>query len=726
MASIFTRACLMAAASSAAMCSAAAAQQAPAGPQTLGEVVVTAQKRSENVQTVPISMTALSGDRLADKGVKSLEDLQFAAPSLSVENAGLTQSVNIRGIGLASGSPNAANGVASYVDGVFQPPIVSSGTYYDIADVEVLRGPQGTFVGSNSTGGAIFINTQSPQIGKTGGYAEAAGGSYNTVNAQGAINIPLGDTLAMRLAVNDQNHDSYYTDHGPLNNHPDRLAELDSRLGVTWKPDDHYQATFKLDQIARETGGYAYQPVPGTADAPGYSQPSIRDLDYDSKTANNERALQGSLQQQYVFNDGTTVKSITGYENKQIHNLYDSDGTAAAAHHATEDQFVREKVYTQEVDILSPTSGALSWIAGGYFQRNRIDVMIENGPFPTHILVQNKKTTLGAFGQVSYHLSDTLTATVGLRYSNYKVDASGDVLIGSGIPGFPPGGLDVANTGGFEEDHAITGKADLDWKFAPNNLLYAFVARGYKSGGIITPTTNFAKETVWNYEAGWKSTLAEGHVKTQIDAFYNAYDNFQYDTVNPLDGQSSLGNVPTATIEGVEAQIQGNLAGFRADAGASYVHSQLGTYTVIDQNLLPPGNLSPQCAPTQTVGCTDYSHATKTISGAPNLLSPEWSVNAGLEYPYALGGGMLLTPRLNYSYQTSQMASPAQDPLYEIKARGLVSAQVTLDKGDWKLQLKATNLTNEKYVTGFAVNGSAGNQFYGAPRVVTVSLRRDF
>jgi len=721
MSSRITRICLLAAVSSIAVSTVVAAQQAPAAAQdqaTVGEVVVTAQKRSENVQTVPISMTALSGNALADKAVKSLGDLQFAAPSLSVANAGLTQSVNIRGIGLASGSPNAANGVASYLDGVFQPPIVSSGSYYDIADVEVLRGPQGTFVGSNSTGGAIFINTQSPQLGKTGGYAQIGDGSFNSISAQGALNIPVGETLAMRLAVNDQNHDSYYTDHGPLNNHPDRLSELDSRLGVTWKPVEAYQATFKLEQIGRETGGYAYQPVPGTAYASGYSQPSIRDLDYNSRTANNERAVQGSLEQHYVFNDGMTIKSITGYENKQIHNLYDVDGTATTT--STQNQFVREKVYTQELDLLSPTSGRLSWVAGGYFQRNRIDVKITDTPAPLNILIQNKKTTLGAFGQVSYKLSDTLTATAGLRYSTYKVEATGGVHIGSFA------GPSVANTGGFEEDHAITGKADLDWKFAPNNLLYAFVARGYKSGGIETVTTQFAKETVWNYEAGWKSTLMDGHVKTQLDAFYNAYDNFQYDTVNVLTGQSAVSNVPTATIEGVEAQVQASLDGFRADAGLSYVHSELGTYTVIDQNLLPPGSLKPQCAVGQTTNCTNYLNATRVISGAPNLLSPEWSINTGVEYSFHLAGAMLLTPRLNYAYQSSQVGSPSQESFYQLKARGLLSALVTLDRGDWQLQLKATNLTDEKYVSGYSISGAAGNQFYGAPRVVTISLRRDF
>lgn len=704
-----------------------AAAQAAAAPavEQVQEVVVTAQKRAENVQTVPISMTALTGAGLANKAVSGLEDLQFAAPSLSVENAGLTQSVNIRGIGLSSGSPNAANGVASYQDGVFQPPIVSGGSYYDIADVEVLRGPQGTFVGSNSTGGAIFINSQSPKLERFEGYGMLGGGSNSSFLGQGAVNVPVGQTLALRLAVNDESHDSYYTDHGPYHNKPGRLDELGTRLGILWKPVDFYQATFKLENIQRETGGYAYQPVPGTQF--GSANPtggSIRDLYYNAPTSNNERAIQGVLEQKFQLPFDITLKSITGYQNKQIHNLYDMDATEAASN--TEDQFVREKVYTQELDLLSPTTGKFSWIAGGYYQRNRIDVIINEGAFPTFILDQNKKTTLGVFGQVSYQLTPTLVLTGGLRYSSYKVDSSGRVVIGAGIPTFPPAGLQVADLAGHEEDDAVTGKINIDWTFAPRNLIYAFAARGYKSGGINSPNTNFQKETVWNYEVGWKSTLLDGHVKTQVDAFYNDYNNFQFDTVNIGTGQGAVQNVPTATIAGLEAQAQAQFDALRVDAAIAYVHSRLGDYSVIDQNKLVGVTLLPQCAAGQTVGCTDYSNATVNISGAPNLLSPDVTFNAGVEYAFHLSSDFVLTPRLNYAYQSSQQASPSLDAFYKIGSRNLVSALVSLDHKDWRLQLRATNLLEEKYVTGFSVNGSSGNRFYGAPRQFLVVVQKNF
>src|ERR1044072_1730844 len=209
-----------------------AAQEKAATREDAGleEVVVTAQRRVESLQDVAIAATAIPGDQLRMKAVDRLADLQFAAPSLIITDSGLLQSVNIRGIGLASGSPQVTNGVATYIDGLFQPPIVTTNSFYDIANVEVLRGPQGTLAGANSTGGAIFITSNNPQLDAADAYAEAEFGSYSTQAAQGAVNVPMGDTFAMRLAGTSRKRDSYYDDVGPFNNHPGGLDEVSGRL----------------------------------------------------------------------------------------------------------------------------------------------------------------------------------------------------------------------------------------------------------------------------------------------------------------------------------------------------------------------------------------------------------------------------------------------------------------------------------------------------------------
>ena len=308
----------------------------------------------------------LAGDALQDQGVKRFDDLQNVAPSLSVSDSGLTQSVNIRGVGLASGSPSAANGVATYFDGVFQPPIVTTNSFYDIGSVEVFRGPQGTFVGSNSTGGAIFINSHNPELDYVAGYGQAEVGNYNHLGVEGALNLPIGQTVAIRLAGIFRNRDSYFT-NSPNQGKPGRLNEVGGRLGLYWEPSSSFNALIKGEFANKQTGGYAYHPIPGTAYAAGRTA-DIRTLNYNSPTKNHEKAEQFTAKLEYMTGGGVTVRGIGGYQKKRIWNLYDSDGTNLAKD--TQDQFVQEQVYTGELNIISPNDGRFSWIAGGYYQRN--------------------------------------------------------------------------------------------------------------------------------------------------------------------------------------------------------------------------------------------------------------------------------------------------------------------------------------------------------------------
>src|SRR5665213_162800 len=181
---------------------------APPRSDQLQEVVVTAERRSENLQTTPIAATVLNADELVQKGVVQMQDLQTASPSLSISPAGLSASVNIRGIGLDSGSPSVVPGVATYREGLWQPPIVTTDTFYDVGNVEILRGPQGTFVGSNSTGGAIFINSQNPNFDGLNGYVRAQGANYGDAALQGAVNLPFDSAWAARVAMDIEQRDS--------------------------------------------------------------------------------------------------------------------------------------------------------------------------------------------------------------------------------------------------------------------------------------------------------------------------------------------------------------------------------------------------------------------------------------------------------------------------------------------------------------------------------------
>jgi iron complex outermembrane receptor protein len=698
-----------------------AGQDAAAAPDgdSLAEIVVTAQRRTENLQKVPIAATALTSEELSARGIARLADIQAAAPSLSVTDAGITQAVNIRGIGLASNSPNVTAGVATYVDGLFQPAIVQANSFYDLASVEVLRGPQGTLVGSNSTGGAIFINSHNPDTKAIGGYGEISGGNRGNVAAEGALNLPVASDLAVRAAGFYRSHDSYYDDAGPFDSKAGRLDEKGGRLGIVWQPDS-FRALLKLQLNDRKTGGYAYRPIEGTQFAP-FRVGDIRTLSFDTPTALHEHAFIASLELRKEFAGGTVLRSLSGYQNKRIDALVDVDGSQAplpAGGDLQQDYHAAERQYSEEINLISPTGGTIDWIVGGYFQRNDIDVRINDlqAGFPTDIVPTNQRTTTGVFAQGGIRLTPDLQVQLGARWSHYKATGAGDVRIGAGVPGFPAAGLVVSDLAGAHADGRMTGKLALNWTVAPDHLLYAFAARGYKPGGFNSRTSEFAPETVWNYEIGWKGSILDRHVRMQVDGFRNDYSNFQFDVVEPSTGISGVRNISNGTITGVEAQLQGKFGGFGFDASGAYVHSHLSGLTFIDERQIPSGTLGPQCppgVPSMPPICFDYSGATITTDGGPNLYSPKWTYNVGAEYTLALGGDMTLTPRLNYAYVGKRYTYLAYSPISDrIAAYGLLTGQISLRRGNWHVDIYGTNLAGKNYVAG----QYGLNEFYGAPR----------
>jgi iron complex outermembrane receptor protein len=397
----------------AAPANAQAATPAPAATDTStpSDIVVTAQRRSENIQNVATAITALSGDKLAESGIAVQRDLQSAAPAITITKAGITESVNIRGIGLSSGSPNVANGVATYVDGLFQPPITQSAELYDIQNIEILRGPQGTLVGSNSTGGAVFINTKRPELGKLGGAINLEYGSYNNIKGDGAINIPVGNDFALRFATDQHSRDSYYTDTGVFHNQPDSLKEHNERISALYKSGG-LSIYWKGELTEKDTGGYAVQPIaftqfnnpgvpPGT---PGGATGIPYRLTYNSPTANFERTSNTALEIKYQTASGLVIRSLTGYQSKRYWATYDLDGTSLpgpiGGAPEYQDQQVREREYTQEINIISPTNGAFNYVLGGYYQHNLIDVLLHitgTAPFTIIPTIGTNKTNYAGF-----------------------------------------------------------------------------------------------------------------------------------------------------------------------------------------------------------------------------------------------------------------------------------------------------------------------------------------
>lgn len=693
------------------------------------EVVVTAQRREESLTDIPVSATAFSADMLKDRGVDQVIDLQAVSPSLSVTDTGITLSVNIRGIGIASNSPNITAGVATYLDGLFQPPIVQANSFYDLENVEVLRGPQGTFVGSNSTGGAIFINTRDPQTGEFSGHGEVNLGSYGNRGFEGAVNVPIAEDLAIRLAGIRRNRDSYFEDAGPFDNDAGKLDEYGFRFGLLWNP-GAFELLFKTQISERKTGGYAAQPIPGTI----YGDFRVGDaytLDFDEDTFYEDSADITSLELRYELANGVVLRSLTGYQDKVVENDTDLDASQAPLAvngGILEDYYAREQQYSQELNIISPTDGVFDWVVGGYYQDNDIEVNIVDiqGGFPTDILPANKRITTGVFAQGNYELTSDLELQVGARYSTYEAEGRGGVFVGRGIPGFPPGGLQVADLVGDYDDSRTTGKIALNWQLANDHLLYALLSRGYKPGGSNSQSSTFSAEDVTSYEIGWKFSALDEHLLAQLNVFYNDYSDFQFTVLEPSTGLGGVRNLTDMIIRGVEAQVQARFGGLSITGNAGYTDSDLKSMTLINQRRLPGTSLGPQCpagAPSNPPICFDYGPFLETMAGGDALYAPELTANLGVAYELFLDNGYALVPRLDYSWTDEQFSYLAYSPVSDtLESRSLLNASVSYSNETWMLELYGRNLTDEEYVSGQFDT----TEFYGAPREYGLRLGMNF
>ncbi|MFT3756701.1 MAG: TonB-dependent receptor [Pseudoxanthomonas sp.] len=741
-----------------AMCAQAAnaqAQEAANDAKTLDQVVVTAERRTVDVQKTPIAVTVIGGDQLASKAITRIEDLAQSTPAFTLNDNGATQNVNIRGIGIASNLPQVQTGVTIYQDGVLQPPTMLGNIFYDIASIEVLRGPQGTLSGNNSTGGAMYINTVSPSIGDSSGHIEVRAGSYGDIGWQGAIGIPAGQNLAFRVAANYRKRDSYFDSIGAVETDAGKLEEKSIRFGALFEVDG-FSATAKVERMVRDNGGFAEQPIAGSTYDPFRGSDDIRELDYNTPTLRKADTTTYTLELKKELEGGTVLRYLGGYGDRTFSYQEDSDSTspltsplgqflqgvvglpaAALPPDVTVYNIAATKQTSHEINVISPDDSKVRWVSGLYWmeqevkQGSRTLVDLHDGTFIQSVVGTDPvKKTWGVFGNLGFDLTDKLELQAGLRYSKSEnVQVNSGVATSLLIPGpglvIPLGGSDLS---GSSSDDAVTGKVALNWNVNDNNLLYVFAARGYKSGG-----TRFEPETVMNYELGWKSTALGGRLRSQVDVFYNDYDKYQYNLRDLTTGSYGISNLPgTTKIQGAEAQLQayfGEASQFRIDLGVAYVDSKLPTFTFVDEGLFNaavPGQgglpYLPQCTGANPV-CFDYTPFLSTAVNGKGLFAPELTWNVGAEYEFALGNDWLITPRVNYGYVGKQYTAPTYYEAETMAARGLLSALVTFrSPGSTTFEVYGTNLTDKTYVAG----RNADSFLYGAPREYGVRVRYDF
>lgn len=697
-----------------------ASQPSAETPKKLSTITVTANYRAVPLQTAPVSATVLSGGELNNLNVNVVDQLQFLAPSTTVNNFGQGNDFNVRGIGKGEHNTQTGTGVITYRDGVPSfPGYVNEEPYYDISSVQILRGPQGTFGGENAIGGAVLINTNDPAInGGNDGYIQGQLGNYGEVATQGAINLPMSSTFAARVAFYGDNRDSFYNIAGPWTGTNARKRYRAARVSLLWQPDSNLSVLFKTDYGYFDNGALVGSPV-------GVGYPPVEnpfDVTSNANLKSLDRMVRSVLRMDYKFGDGYEFRSITAYQRANTKWQTDLDGTDLL------NWVFRDSVYetmpSQEFDLLSPTDGRLSWIVGTFWQWNKytfptgefFEGLPPGNPATEYVLQgTNPERNRAVFGQIEYNFTDKLKLEVGARYTQSAT--TNHVFVEQfGLP------IQDEQTAKYDN---TSGKVSLGWTVNDRNYLYALVATGFRPGGLNVPvgfglTTPFGAEKLVNQEVGWKAQWLGGHVRTQLDAYHNHYEDFQVTVGYPA--LPTFGfelNVPNPTeMYGVEAQVQALLGDWSLFANVGWMHSSLGQLFATDSRLpsvLPCNSLTGPASAT----CID-------LEGRRQTYAPDLTYNFGLQRTFHVGNDTIV-PRVNFAHISSQWATLFENvPLGDqLGSRNVLGASIDWDHGSWVTTLYGTNLTNRHYVSANLI-GAPGFLYYGPPRQFGIRVTKYF
>ena len=687
-------------ASAACACAQIATAQNDNRGHELDEIVVTAERRSTNLQTTPIAATVLTGEDVANAGVTVVDQLQFISPSVVVNNFGQGIDFNIRGIGKAEHNSQTTTGVITYRDGVATfPGYFTAEPYYDLARVEILRGPQGTFVGENATGGAVFVTSNDPVInGGHTGYIQGDIGNFDYFGAQGAINLPAGDELAARVAFNVGKRDSFYDIEGPYTG-DDGVEMGSARIGMLWEPSESFSLNFKADYNYLDLSGYPADPVLATSD--------IFEITANGDMHALDRFGRAALKVDYQFANGTTLRSVTGYQQGQTEYRADLDGTSVG--NSLFGDILEEEMYSQEINLISSEANRFKWIVGAYLQNDESFFPPDGGFYiiiPTGVYLlsgTNVRENTALFGQLSFDMPQGFQLQIGARWSDHTTE--NDIDINQyGLP------LTQQQEESFSN---VSGKATLNWTVNEHHFLYGFVATGFRPGGLNVPVglgepAAFEEEEVTNYEIGWKAGWADGRLRTQFDVFYNDYENFQV-TVGypdlPVFG-FELNNPSSTTIYGFEGQLEAIFGAFSLDAGFGWLKSDLGRFFAVDPRAASFGGCDPLTGPA--------SAACINLEGHEQTYAPELTFNLGLQYVFGAGSENEFTPRINYGHVSEQWATLFANEARgdRVEARDIVNAQLAWKHGKVLTTLWGSNLTDQHYMAAL----NSGLRFAGPPR----------
>ncbi len=754
-------------------------------PSVIPEVVVTATKRTTSLQRTPIAVTALSAATLADNHVQTMLDVVSLVPGFQATaqgDHGVT-TMTLRGIGNDSAKTQYADPeVASFVDNVYSPRAEgATALMFDVEGIEVLRGPQGTLWGRNSTVGAVNIQTVKPELDSRAGYVEGGIGDYSRYGMRGAFNVPLSDTAALRFAIVHEEHDGYvdyqefpgvpiaqqraaYLAAGgdpaafrPIN--PNNYAVGDrkysaqnqsaARLSLLWhiRPDVKWNVAYeRFSDRGTPSANLMQQPRPGQ-DHWSMLSDSAPWIDRDSHNIRSRLS--------WDINPDMALHYIAGASKYKGTMRFDQDGGAVLPtsiisggvfqEHTTVDSDYRSQ--SHEVELQSLGERTVDWQVGLYYatERNsiRFDIPIMNGTEDGTVVwqgsfIQPEETVESSaiFGQATWNVNDRLHLTGGLRYThdrreniggraytwNYDPSVPQLPLSPSTDPRIPGQGFkeDVPGNDGVFSGSKLTGLLRVNYDIDKRNMVYASVSTGYKSGGVQDRGLTYEPETLTNYEVGSKSTFLNGALRINNALFYMDFKDFQFSSpVNFSDGSRGLAisNAEGAEVYGLESEIAARIT----------PQDRLSvTFALLRSKLgrLIAGSndyaLPPCTVDPRIATCVD-------VTGNTMPHAPSFSTTVQYQHTFNLASGATLVPRITAHYETDTELSVFNlGP--EDRQEAYASADIGLryqNKG-WWVDAFVRNVSDEKIKT------SAFNGFgpwlaqYKPPRTIGINTGVDF
>lgn len=708
------------------------------------EITVTARRREESLQDVPLSVSVQTAEQLDERGADNITVLQQTTPNATVQIARGSNSTLIsfiRGVGQQDPLWGFEPGVGLYVDDVYiARPQGAVLDIFDINRIEVLRGPQGTLYGRNTIGGAIKYVTNRLDPNDPHLTARFNYGSYNQTDVILTGSMPLTDELVVGGAVAAYVRDGFGENLTTGAEHYNKDVEA-YRLSAEWAPTDDLFFRFSADHVNDDSNArHGHRELSYPAGGAAYDVlPNVYDTRGGAGDDNHVETTGYSIMGEWDVNENLTFKSITAYRRGETDTIIDFDGTAnptldVPAYYA-DDQFTQELQLLWETDRIQAVAGLfyLDASAEGAF-----DTVV--GLLNTTVFTRGQVDTesLAAFADVSFDLTDTLSASVGARWTRdekegtvYRQNFTGlrSPLFGNAaaVPGLLR--TNYTNSRTFEE---VTPRVSLTWEPSDDLTLYASYSQGFKSGGfdmrgdaVLTPATvnGYDPEFVDTYEIGFHSSWFNGRANLSGAIFTSEYSDMQITRQEPTLGgsiASFVDNAAQATIDG--AELEGSVVvtdSLTANFAIGYIDAEFGEYNSFAVNPAPP----PATIPIDLSGVASFQN-TPDLTGAFSL---SYSVPVG-------PGALTFTPSASYrgDSQMFEFAAPALDqPAY-----WLYNASVTWvsDNDRLRLGLHGLNLGDEEYRVGgynfpLATGPFFGNSvigFYGPPQTVTASVEVRF